>query len=65
MSFSLVSIVNVEFFILPTFTFCSFLSIAIKTFIKWVEELPINYSKYRYLKVLMKINISSFSNKGD
>jgi len=65
MSFGLLLIFTVEFFILPTFTSCSFLFIAVKTFVKWAEELPINYSKYEDLKVLMKINTSDFSNKGD
>lgn len=52
-----------ELLILSNFKFRSIISAIVTTSIKYTEKLQIRYYKYGDLKVLMKIEIRSFSNR--
>jgi len=57
MLFGTVPNFTVEFPILSNFRFWSILYIMVTTYMKWVNELSIKYSKYKNLKLLIKIKI--------
>jgi hypothetical protein len=63
MLFGIVLNFIVEFPILSNFRLFSILYVMVTTYMKWVNELSIKYSKYKNLKVLIKIKINSFYNK--